>query len=123
VLRTIDKVGGLDEYLLGEKAARIRELGMHGWLLRWRILHTPAVKERFLMQRIEMGLPESSTQDLIGRAGEAVSPEMLKKQIKDYDKELDEEEKLEEKGREEDENLGSGLLEGQSTPERPRVNL
>lgn len=38
VLRTIDKVGGLDEYLLGNKPARIRELGVEGWRLRWEVM-------------------------------------------------------------------------------------
>lgn len=28
VLRTVDKVEGLDEFLLGEKAGRIKELGI-----------------------------------------------------------------------------------------------
>lgn len=57
VLRTIDKVGGLDEYLLGEKPARIKELGMGGWLLRWRMIKTAAVAERFAQERQRMGLP------------------------------------------------------------------
>ena len=57
VLRTIDKVGGLDEYLLGDKPARIKELGVEGWRLRWRILRTPRVKERFRAERVRLGLP------------------------------------------------------------------
>lgn len=46
VLRTIDKVGGLDEYLLGGTSARLKELGEEGWRLRWAILQTPAMKKR-----------------------------------------------------------------------------
>ncbi|CAK7566989.1 MAG: hypothetical protein SEPTF4163_004946 [Sporothrix epigloea] len=57
VLRTIDKVGGLDEYLLGSKPARIAELGPWGWRLRWRIMQTPVVKERFRAERVALGLP------------------------------------------------------------------
>ena len=57
VLRTIDKVGGLDEYLLGDKASRIRELGLGGWKLRWRITRTEAVMERYRRMREEMRLP------------------------------------------------------------------
>ncbi len=38
VLRTMDKVGGLDEYLMGEKPARIKELGVEGWRLRWMVM-------------------------------------------------------------------------------------
>ncbi|KAG9233843.1 hypothetical protein BJ875DRAFT_377769 [Amylocarpus encephaloides] len=57
VLRTVDKCGGLDNYLLGDKAQRIKELGMEGWRLRWRIMQTDKVKERFRKQREELGLP------------------------------------------------------------------
>ena len=57
MLRTIDKVGGLDEYLLGDKASRIRELGLGGWKLRWRITRTEAVMERYRRMREEMRLP------------------------------------------------------------------
>ncbi|KAI9716731.1 MAG: 39S ribosomal protein L24, mitochondrial [Chrysothrix sp. TS-e1954] len=45
-LRTIDKVGGLDEYVLGRTSARVKELGPLGWDLRWVILNTPSVLER-----------------------------------------------------------------------------
>ena len=57
VLRTIDKVGGLDEYLLGEKSARIQQLGMEGWRLRCMIMGTRTVQERFNAQRKALGLP------------------------------------------------------------------
>ena len=46
VLRTIDKVGGLDEYVLGGKSARLRELGMYGWSLRWVVLQKMEEKGR-----------------------------------------------------------------------------
>ncbi|KAL8710749.1 MAG: hypothetical protein Q9220_004767 [cf. Caloplaca sp. 1 TL-2023] len=56
VLRTIDKVGGLDEYLLGESPARIRELGMGGWKLKWHLLQDRGVKERLRKRRSELGV-------------------------------------------------------------------
>ncbi|KAL8850423.1 MAG: hypothetical protein Q9221_004655 [Calogaya cf. arnoldii] len=56
VLRTIDKVGGLDEYLLGESPARIKELGMEGWKMRWRLLQDRGVKERLRRRRVDLGL-------------------------------------------------------------------
>lgn len=57
VLRTIDKLGGLDEYLLGSKPARVAELGPWGWKLRWRIMQTEKVQERFAREREALGLP------------------------------------------------------------------
>ena len=40
MLRTIDKCGGLDNYLLGNKAQRVKELGLKGWELRWRVMQS-----------------------------------------------------------------------------------
>lgn len=56
VLRTIDKCGGLDEYLLGDKAQRIKDLGPWGWKLRWRIMQSGVVQDRFLQERKRLGL-------------------------------------------------------------------
>ena len=56
VLRTIDKVGGLDQYLLGEKEARVRELGLRGWELRWALMQTEGVRKGFRKEGLELGL-------------------------------------------------------------------
>lgn len=56
VLRTIDKCGGLDEYLLGEKPARLKELGVEGWRLRWLVMRTGKVKRRVKEEREALGL-------------------------------------------------------------------
>ena len=64
VLRTIDKVGGLDEYLLGDKAARIKELGMEGWRLRWKLMQSKSVQERFRKEKIAMGMEVPSEEEL-----------------------------------------------------------
>lgn len=62
VMRTINKCGGLDQYLLGEKPARIKELGLLGWKLRWLVLRAPSTRGKFEMQRKQMGLePELDT--------------------------------------------------------------
>lgn len=39
VLKTIDKVGGLDSYVLGGGATRVKELGPEGWKLRWVVMN------------------------------------------------------------------------------------
>ncbi|KAK4236955.1 ribosomal L28 family-domain-containing protein [Achaetomium macrosporum] len=68
VLRTIDKVGGLDEYLLGRKPQRVKDLGPWGWRLRWRIMQTPAVRERFAKERAALGLPPKEETQLRAEA-------------------------------------------------------
>ena len=50
-MRTIKKCGGLDQYLLGDKPARIKELGLFGWRLRWQILNAPTMMEQLAEQR------------------------------------------------------------------------
>ncbi|KAK7553615.1 hypothetical protein IWX49DRAFT_550127 [Phyllosticta citricarpa] len=90
VLRTIRKVGGLDEYLLGEKAERIKQLGMGGWALRWRIMQTDVVKKRFEKERKLLGLPTTTMyEELKNMQGQKVTPTEMKKQIQEFDKELD----------------------------------
>ena len=56
MLRTMDKCGGLDEYLLGEKPGRIKELGVEGWRLRWLVMRTGKVRRRFEKEREALGL-------------------------------------------------------------------
>ncbi|KAI0394602.1 hypothetical protein F5Y17DRAFT_427410 [Xylariaceae sp. FL0594] len=65
VLSTIDRLGGIDEYLLGDKAKRVKELGPAGWALRWKIIQTPAVQARFARQRRELGLPPREGDDAL----------------------------------------------------------
>lgn len=91
VLRTIDKVGGLDEYLLGEKAQRIKELGMGGWKLRWRVMQTPMVKRRFAAQREALGLPPREEVSL-GADGLPASKEAVADAVEKYDIALENEE-------------------------------
>jgi large subunit ribosomal protein L28 len=76
VIRTIDKVGGLDNYLLGNKSARIKELGMLGWKLRWKVMQQPQTQERFRAQRRALGLPEEESakkQEILDLLQEATS--------------------------------------------------
>lgn len=56
MLRTIDKVGGLDNYLLSEKPARLKELGPWGWELRYRLQTSKTVQRKYNEERLKMGL-------------------------------------------------------------------
>ncbi|KAF7592469.1 39S ribosomal protein L24, mitochondrial [Aspergillus hancockii] len=57
-LRTIRKSGGLDKYLLDDRPGRVKELGVFGWELRWRVMQTPKIQEQFRQERKRLGLPE-----------------------------------------------------------------
>lgn len=58
VIRTIKKEGGLDAYLLGTKPARIKELGPGGWKLRWLVMQSQAVRDRYKAERERLGVGE-----------------------------------------------------------------
>lgn len=133
VLRTIDKVGGLDEYLLGDKPGRIKELGPGGWALRWRLMGTERVRERYREDRRRLGLPEEGTMGgfNVGRDGGMVSKEQLEGEMDAFDQELDEvEERAEEEGEDGDvglavgEGLGdNGSMEEEDGREGPRERV
>jgi ribosomal protein L28 len=52
VLRTIDKVGGLDAYLTGSKRRRMKHLGPRGWEIRAAVIKAIREKERAKYLRI-----------------------------------------------------------------------
>ncbi|KAF2256746.1 hypothetical protein BU26DRAFT_513529 [Trematosphaeria pertusa] len=58
VLKTIDREGGLDEYLLKQSEHRIKELGPTGWALRWTLLQRPEVIARMRADAAALGLPQ-----------------------------------------------------------------
>ncbi|GAM41741.1 50S ribosomal protein [Talaromyces pinophilus] len=60
-LRTIRKVGGLDNYLLCDKPSRLKELGLAGWKLRYRIMQSPAMKKKFAEERQKLGIAKAPT--------------------------------------------------------------
>lgn len=76
VLRTIDKCGGLDEYLLGSKAQRIKDLGPWGWKLRWRIMQSRTVRDRFAAERQRLGLPPPGFEFMDKELSEQILGEM-----------------------------------------------
>jgi large subunit ribosomal protein L28 len=58
VLKTMDREGGLDEYLLKQSEARIKELGPMGWALRWTLLQKPDVVRRLRAEAFALGLSQ-----------------------------------------------------------------
>lgn len=74
VLRTIDRLGGIDEYLLGTKQRRIKELGPAGWRLRWKVMQSAPVQEKWAREREAMGLPPKGSVEV---AEAAPSPEEI----------------------------------------------
>ncbi|KAG5949850.1 hypothetical protein E4U53_005706 [Claviceps sorghi] len=57
VLKTIRREGGIENYLLKSKPARIKELGPGGWNLRWILMQTQTVQHRLNEERAALGLP------------------------------------------------------------------
>ena len=119
-MRTIDKVGGLDEYLLGEKMGRVKELGMGGWALRWRVMRTQKVRERFAMERARLGLVGLGGQgeEVVGVDGEVVEEEEMARQEAAFDRALDKDDRLAEKGENGGLELGDTEMEGSGSKTR-----
>lgn len=96
VLRTIDKCGGLDAYVLGDKTARIKELGMLGWSLRWRVMRTDWYDDKVREEIAKMNLPpEVKSRLLVGltaqkKTEKTVNVEQLEKEISEIDEQLEE---------------------------------
>lgn len=130
VLRTVDKVGGLDEYLLGEKAGRVRELGMGGWALRWRVMRTEWYRLRRGEERRMLGLPVDgvgegegveSEREILGMGGVRGEEEAREREGA-IDRVLGRVEREAEKGENGGVELGF-MAEKEDGREKPRVGL
>ncbi|KAH7382126.1 ribosomal L28 family-domain-containing protein [Pyrenochaeta sp. MPI-SDFR-AT-0127] len=60
VLKTIDREGGLDEYLLRDNEHRIKELGPMGWALRWTLMQKPEVIARLRTDAAALGIDQAT---------------------------------------------------------------
>lgn len=60
VLKTIDREGGLDEYLLKDNQHRIKELGPTGWALRWTLMQKPEVIARLRTEAAALGIDQAA---------------------------------------------------------------
>ncbi|KAL7914472.1 hypothetical protein GGI35DRAFT_147096 [Trichoderma velutinum] len=63
VLKTVRREGGIENYLLKSKPARIKELGPGGWNLRWLLMQSRAVQQRFNDERVALGLEPRELED------------------------------------------------------------
>ncbi|PTD08971.1 hypothetical protein FCULG_00010693 [Fusarium culmorum] len=63
VLKTIRREGGLQEYLLKSKPARIKELGPGGWNLRWLLMQSKDIQKRFNAERVALGMEPKEIED------------------------------------------------------------
>lgn len=80
VLKTIRREGGIDNYLLKSKPARLKELGPGGWNLRWLVMQTTTIQERFNDERRALGLmpkPIENRDDIIQYALDFATPGSL----------------------------------------------
>lgn len=60
VMKTIDREGGLDEYLLKDSVQRIKELGPTGWALRWTLMQKPEVIDRLRAEAAALGIDQAT---------------------------------------------------------------
>jgi large subunit ribosomal protein L28 len=60
VLKIVDREGGLDEYLLKDSVARIKELGPMGWALRWTLMQKPEVVMRLRADAAALGIDQAT---------------------------------------------------------------
>jgi large subunit ribosomal protein L28 len=98
-MRTINKCGGLDQYLLGDKPARIKELGLFGWKLRWKVMKSPMMQQKFAEERKKLGLqapgqwkPGQTFEQLW--SNDAARTEMLREQKKAWEELKEKDEKF-----------------------------
>lgn len=94
VMRTVDKCGGLDNYLLGDSVARIKELGVTGWALRWRLMQTEEWKAKHRAEMIRLGLRPQKNVPLIGIKGAVVDKETYEEDLRAFDQGLEDTEEF-----------------------------
>ncbi len=58
VMRTIKKLGGVDQYVTGVKPARIKELGLLGWKLRWLVMTSRGYRVQHALELEQRNLPK-----------------------------------------------------------------
>ncbi|KAL5430272.1 hypothetical protein PMIN07_010132 [Paraphaeosphaeria minitans] len=82
VIKTIDREGGLDEYLLKQSDSRIKELGPLGWALRWTLLQRPSIIRRMRAEAAALGVPQ---EEIDAQWPEPASENMTPEEFKAFD--------------------------------------
>lgn len=82
VIKTIDREGGLDEYLLKQSDSRIKELGPLGWALRWTLLQRPSIIRRMRAEAAALGVPQD---EIDAQWPEPASENMTPEEFKAFD--------------------------------------
>jgi large subunit ribosomal protein L28 len=108
VMKTIDREGGLDEYLLKDSVQRIKELGPTGWALRWTLMQRPVVIDRLRAEAAALGIDQATIDK------QWPTPQMLSQQ-KHADRVLAREQALAQAGEVED--VEQGMWEGEEGAE------
>jgi large subunit ribosomal protein L28 len=99
VLKTMDREGGLDEYLLKDNEHRLKELGPLGWALRWTLMQKPEVVERMRAEAAALGLdqatidrqwPTAEMQQKISQAGLVKASDLVSEVYNEAEEDVEE---------------------------------
>ncbi|KAF1917208.1 ribosomal L28 family-domain-containing protein [Ampelomyces quisqualis] len=60
VLKTMDREGGLDRYLLRDNENRVKELGPLGWALRWTLMQRPEIRDKMRAEAAALGVDQAT---------------------------------------------------------------
>jgi large subunit ribosomal protein L28 len=60
VLKTMDREGGLDRYLLRDNESRVKELGPLGWALRWTLMQKPEIRDEMRAKAAALGIDQAT---------------------------------------------------------------
>lgn len=93
-IRTINKCGGLDQYLMGEKPARLKELGTFGWKLRWLVLNSEPLRAQFNNQMEKTAASQADSFEK-ALANPSIREQLLKSQSEAWQKLKDKEARFE----------------------------
>lgn len=69
---------------MGQKQARIKELGPTGWLWRWRVINSEAIQAKWAEEKKKLGLPEDTPIKFEEEEAEVPVEEAPKKKVEQW---------------------------------------